>query len=336
MTPNRPISTEEMFDTYRSQYNQLIENISQITRDQREIFNQMQLNNERLANQIQLNNERLATHYNYNSQNINYLYINLDSIRLNMLDLYRPYTPPITSSFPTNSINPTNPINYSYTTPSIPSRSFSPTPSPTPTTPINSINNNTTPTTPPTTPPTTIPTTTPSTNANTQPTNNANNSSRNRSRYNIEFLYSYVPLAENTDLVDVPVYPTLEQINNAVTTVPFSSIVNPLNDRCPIGLEYFDLNEMVTQIRQCEHIFCTTEIQEWFQNNVHCPVCRYDIREYTTSRDNISINNNRTRNRTRSRVRNSENSIFNEIAAHFLNSYLDPSYNVDLSNNTLR
>jgi hypothetical protein len=126
MTPNWPISSQEMFDTYRTQYNQLIENISQISRDQRDIFNQMQLNNERLANQIQLNNERLATHYNYNSQNINFLYINLDSIRLNMLDIYRPYTQPLTTSNPINPINTTNNI-ASNTNTSIPNNFSNPT-----------------------------------------------------------------------------------------------------------------------------------------------------------------------------------------------------------------
>jgi hypothetical protein len=324
MTPNWPISSQEMFDTYRTQYNQLIENISQISRDQRDIFNQMQLNNERLANQIQLNNERLATHYNYNSQNINFLYINLDSIRLNMLDIYRPYTQPLTTSNPINPINTTNniasntntTIPNNFSNPTLPSRSSSRSPSPAPApAPAPAPTNNT-----------------------TNPINPTNNtSSRNRTRYNIEFLYSYAPFPETSDLTDVPVYPTVEQINNATSTVLYSSITNPLNDRCPIGLEYFDLNEMVTQIRQCEHIFCTTEIQEWFQNNVHCPVCRYDIRDYSPRENGVNMNNNnRTRNRARNRVRTSENSIFNEVVAQFLNSYLDPSYNVDTSNNILR
>lgn len=325
MTPNRPISSQEMFETYRTQYNQLIENISQISRDQREIFNQMQLNNERLANQIQLNNERLATHYNYNSQNINFLYINLDSIRLNMLDLYRPYNPYIPPTTHNNSsIPPTStPNTYEPTSLNTPN-SFIPTSTNTPTLP------NTTPI------PSTTPTTTSTINSPTSnTTSTTGNSTRSSNRYNIEFLYSYVPLQESRDLVDVPVYPTLEQINNAVTTLPFSSISNPLNDRCPIGLEYFDLNEMVTQIRQCGHIFCTSEIQEWFQSNVHCPVCRYDIRENSRidNLTNNNNNNNRTRNRTRSRLRNTENSIFNEVMTQFLNSYLEPSYNIDLSNN---
>jgi chemotaxis protein histidine kinase CheA len=104
-------------------------------------------------------------------------------------------------------------------------------------------------------------------------------------------------------------------------------------------LENFQSNQMVNQIRECGHIFCITEIQEWFQNNVHCPVCRYDIRNYQSSPDtpinNITTNNNnRTRNRTRNRIRNTD-SIFNEVLTQFLNSYLDPSYNIDTSNNLL-
>jgi hypothetical protein len=150
----------------------------------------------------------------------------------------------------------------------------------------------------------------------------------------------------------VPIYPTLEQINNAITTLPFSSINNPLNERCPIGLEYFQPNDVVSQIIRCGHIFCTHEIQSWFQNNVHCPVCRYDIRENTsvnntsvnnTSVNNTSVNNdtsvnennnNRTRNRLRNRLRsNNESNIINEVMNQFLTSYLESSNNVDLSNN---
>jgi hypothetical protein len=184
------------------------------------------------------------------------------------------------------------------------------------------------------------PNTPPNTPPNNSPVNNSPNTTRRSgSRYNIEFLYSYIPSQENrelnTEMIDVPIYPTLEQINNAVTNIPFSSIQNPLNDRCPIRLEYFGPDEIVSQIISCGHVFSSNGIQEWFQSNVHCPVCRYDIRDYNPTGNNISNNNNRTRNRSRNRIRNNESSIFNEVMTQFLTSYLDPSFNVDSSFNNL-
>lgn len=278
------ISSHEMFDTYKNQYNQLMDQINYINRDQREILSQMQLYNERLVNT-----------YNCNTQNVNFLHQNLDSIRLNMGYLHRPFD--LTSSNQMNNIPMTIPPTTAPTAP------------------------NTQPITPP--PPT--------------PTNNTSNESsstirRNGNRYNIEFLYSYIPAQDTTELVDVPICPTEEQINNAITNLPFSSILEPLNERCPIRLENFQVNQVVSQIRPCGHIFCTPALEEWFQSHTHCPVCRYDIRDYIID-NNVPINNNnRTRNRTRNRIRNND-SIFNEVVSQFLNSYLDPSYNIDLSNN---
>jgi hypothetical protein len=81
----------------------------------------------------------------------------------------------------------------------------------------------------------------------------------------------------------VPIIPTQEQINNATRSILFSDISNnQFIDRCPISLEEFTEQQMVRQIIHCGHIFCETSFQEWFLNNVRCPVCRYDIREYST------------------------------------------------------
>ena len=34
-------------------------------------------------------------------------------------------------------------------------------------------------------------------------------------------------------------------------------------------------------IIQCGHIFCSNELLTWFENNVRCPMCRFDIRTYS-------------------------------------------------------
>jgi hypothetical protein len=162
------ISSHEMFDTYKNQYNQLVEHINQINRDQREILSQMQLYNERLVNT-----------YNCNSQNVNFLYQNLDSIRINMGYLHRPYefnNPQTNNSTPPLQTDP-------QPTPLQPEPQPTTQPSPQPTLPQST------------------------------PTNNSSNERRSGSRYNIEFLYSYIPSQETTELVDVPIIPTEEQIN---------------------------------------------------------------------------------------------------------------------------
>ena len=49
------------------------------------------------------------------------------------------------------------------------------------------------------------------------------------------------------------------------------------------------MNDEVTQIIYCGHIFSKNSIRQWFQHNVRCPVCRYDIRDF-----GIPTNNNDT------------------------------------------
>ena len=79
-------------------------------------------------------------------------------------------------------------------------------------------------------------------------------------------------------LENVIVRPTAEQIETATETIVFSSSMN--NHTCPITLETFQEDEEICRIRHCGHTFKRTAIDNWFQRNVRCPVCRYDIRDY--------------------------------------------------------
>ena len=74
--------------------------------------------------------------------------------------------------------------------------------------------------------------------------------------------------------------PSEEQIRNATLEITFGSIESPINSNCPISLEQFNSTTNVMQIRHCGHIFNPTELNVWFQSNVNCPMCRYDIRRY--------------------------------------------------------
>ena len=88
---------------------------------------------------------------------------------------------------------------------------------------------------------------------------------------------------------NVPIYPTAEQIASGTRRLLYSNIEEPLNVCCPVTLERFESDTEVLQILGCNHIFNPTSLQRWFQSNVRCPICRYDIRDY------VPINNRRRR-----------------------------------------
>ena len=88
---------------------------------------------------------------------------------------------------------------------------------------------------------------------------------------------------------NVPVYPTAEQVTSGTRRLLYSNIEEPLNITCPITLERFESDTEVLQILGCNHIFNPNSLQQWFQSNVRCPICRYDIRDY------IPVNNRRRR-----------------------------------------
>lgn len=77
---------------------------------------------------------------------------------------------------------------------------------------------------------------------------------------------------------NVPVVATPEQIERGTRITRFSEIMNPTNNNCPITLEPFANESTVTQILGCNHIFNTEAINSWFETNVRCPMCRYDVR----------------------------------------------------------
>ena len=75
--------------------------------------------------------------------------------------------------------------------------------------------------------------------------------------------------------------PTQQQIQQATQTLLYRDIENPSSTRCPISWTDFNDNDQVTQIIHCGHIFLPNEISRWFSRNSCCPVCRYNIRNYT-------------------------------------------------------
>ena len=115
-----------------------------------------------------------------------------------------------------------------------------------------------------------------------------------------------------TSLSPVPVRPTTREIAIATEVIPYRDANDDQQTRCPIDLQTFEPEENVIRIIHCGHIFRENNLIRWFSNNVRCPLCRYDIREYnplntirnpyhnmsseTTNNDEINNTEDDTRN----------------------------------------
>jgi len=139
---------------------------------------------------------------------------------------------------------------------------------------------------------------------------------------------------------DVAVYPTGEQINSATRIITYDESIELINHRCPISLADFEEGEDIRQIIHCGHCFCEDSIQNWFRSNVRCPVCRYDIRDYSlpdiidaslnrpTSPNTPNPPNNRNINNIDNNL-NNLNHIFDGISTNLINilsNYLDNEF----------
>lgn len=92
----------------------------------------------------------------------------------------------------------------------------------------------------------------------------------------------------NSFMEPVPIRPTQGQIHRATEIVRYDNIENPTNQSCPISMTNFQPNDRVMRIRHCGHIFGRASLEEWFRQNVRCPMCRFDIRN--TRRGNTTNN----------------------------------------------
>jgi len=95
---------------------------------------------------------------------------------------------------------------------------------------------------------------------------------------------------------DVIVRPTTEQFDQATRTIIYNNDVVLPNARCPISLEDFVEGDTIRQIIHCGHAFSEEPIQNWFQSNVRCPVCRHDIRENNEAQSQDVSGNAQTQN----------------------------------------
>lgn len=126
---------------------------------------------------------------------------------------------------------------------------------------------------------------------------------------------------------NVMVRPTAEQINQSTETLIYNSQLELLNSSCPIRLENFQEGENIRRIVSCGHCFSENSFNQWFQNNTRCPVCRYDIRDFSV--DDSSGNNLNNENIVSDVSFNldRESNIVGDVFATTIQSAFDPSNN---------
>jgi hypothetical protein len=91
-------------------------------------------------------------------------------------------------------------------------------------------------------------------------------------------LQSLINLLRPPSMDPVVVAPTAEQIRSA-TTVRQATEDQDGEAICSICQEGYTDDEDIRQINHCRHCFHKACIDPWFRQHVHCPVCRFDIRE---------------------------------------------------------
>jgi hypothetical protein len=98
--------------------------------------------------------------------------------------------------------------------------------------------------------------------------------------YLTEYLMNMLQMPINTtipNLEPVIVRPTILQIDNATTLR--SAMAIDEDHVCSICQENYTEGQAIRTITSCAHRFHKNCIDVWFGRNVHCPVCRHDIRE---------------------------------------------------------
>jgi hypothetical protein len=77
-------------------------------------------------------------------------------------------------------------------------------------------------------------------------------------------------------LQPVPVRPTQEQIDTNSTV---GNLVSDTEHTCAICQDVLTAEQEGRKLNACGHWFHRNCIDTWLEGNVHCPVCRHDIRE---------------------------------------------------------
>lgn len=90
----------------------------------------------------------------------------------------------------------------------------------------------------------------------------------------------FVPRIWERFAEDVEVSPSAEQVSAASNIVGHRTI--PAETVCAVCQDHDSQIEHENwRVLHCSHSFHASCVDNWFQHNVHCPVCRKDIREFS-------------------------------------------------------
>jgi hypothetical protein len=70
---------------------------------------------------------------------------------------------------------------------------------------------------------------------------------------------------------------TSQEIDSFTETIVYNSNTSNNEVRCPISLEDFHIGEQILRIKNCRHIFKSTNLRSWLSRHTECPVCRRSI-----------------------------------------------------------
>lgn len=84
-------------------------------------------------------------------------------------------------------------------------------------------------------------------------------------------------LSTNTNIQTVTTHTTI--MNNTKIEI----IDRNIDETCSICRENFETNNIIRKLNNCNHFFHQSCVDNWFANNITCPLCRTDIRESNNS-----------------------------------------------------
>ena len=93
----------------------------------------------------------------------------------------------------------------------------------------------------------------------------------------LSLLVNAVTSMPRADLEPVVVRPDTQTIERVTTLRPARS--SDESEVCSVCQENYTEGQAIRSITYCNHNFHKSCIDQWFERDVHCPVCRFDVRQ---------------------------------------------------------
>jgi hypothetical protein len=128
----------------------------------------------------------------------------------------------------------------------------------------------------------------------------------------------------------------LNTLRQATSTQIYDSLFNLDNERlCSICQSNYINHQIIRKINHCGHFYHLNCLDEWFENNVKCPECQYDLRESIPRNDNepniyTFLLNNSMPNATSTPTPNAQTSqALDRLLQNIIGNYTDTDISVE-------